>query len=206
MPTPEIRGPSCARVFFAGCYSKSLCTIYFGGPSNNNATVAPSGPCTFILHTLKFDTLVRMDLSKHGSNILRNWEFSRAHFAMRPRLVHSKNKKFSKFSVTSNFATHIWSIKYRWKQKLIAQFVYKLRDESFMSNYSMIEQCLSNKNERAKYQNKKKWSKQGLSVLCCHLPLYNKLQVAMTFLLHRFCYISKHIIISRYNSKVNVPK
>ena len=31
----------------------------------------------------------------------------------RPCLVYPKTKFFSKFSVTSNFAVHIWSIKYR---------------------------------------------------------------------------------------------
>jgi len=42
---------------------------------------------------------------------------------------------------------YAWSIKYRWKQKIITQFVCKSRDESFKSSYFMIGQYLSNKNE-----------------------------------------------------------
>ena len=36
--------------------------------------------------------------------------------------------------VISNLMTHIWNIKYRRKQKLITQFSYKSRDESFDSS------------------------------------------------------------------------
>ena len=48
-----------------------------------------------------------------------------------------------------NLPAHAWSIKYRWKQKLITQFVCKSRDESFKPSYSMIGYFLSNKNESA---------------------------------------------------------
>jgi len=49
-------------------------------------------------------------------------------------LVHPKTKNFLIFLITSNIATHAYSIKYRRKQKLIAQFVYKSRDKSFEPN------------------------------------------------------------------------
>ena len=62
-------------------------------------------------------------------------------------LVHPKTKNFSRFPITSNLAAHVWSIKYRRKQKLIAQFHYNLRDESFQPRKSMIGQYLPNKNE-----------------------------------------------------------
>ena len=38
---------------------------------------------------------------------------------------------------------------YIWKQKLIAQFIRKSRDESFKPSYLMIGKYLSNKNEIA---------------------------------------------------------
>ena len=41
------------------------------------------------------------------------------------------SQKFSRFPVTLNFWSHAWSIKYRWKYKLIAQFICNLWDESF---------------------------------------------------------------------------
>jgi len=51
---------------------------------------------------------------------------------LRSCLVHLKNqKKKSRFPVTSNLTAHAWSIGYRRKQKLIAQFTCKSRDESF---------------------------------------------------------------------------
>jgi len=59
------------------------------------------------------------------------------------------SQKFSRFPVISNLAANTWSIKYIWKQKLFAQFICKPRDESFETSYSIIEQCLSNKNESA---------------------------------------------------------
>ena len=59
------------------------------------------------------------------------------------------SQKFSRFPVTSNLTAHAWSIKYTWKQKLFAQFICKPRDESFEPSYSIIGQCLSNKNESA---------------------------------------------------------
>jgi len=68
-----------------------------------------------------------------------NWEVQ--------ALFSSQN--FSRFPVTSNLAAHAWSIKYIWKQKLFAQFICKPRDEFFEPSYSIIGQCLSNKNESA---------------------------------------------------------
>jgi hypothetical protein len=59
------------------------------------------------------------------------------------------SQNFSRFSVTSNLRAHAWSIKYTWKQKLFAQFICKPRDKSFEPSYSIIGQCLSNKNESA---------------------------------------------------------
>ena len=53
------------------------------------------------------------------------------------------------------------------KNKPIAQFVYKSRDESFKSSYFMIGQYLLNKNENAtvsKSKNKKS-NQQGLAVV-----------------------------------------
>jgi hypothetical protein len=41
---------------------------------------------------------------------------------------------FLRFSVTSNVWTHAWSIKCRWKNKLITQFGKKPLDESFEPN------------------------------------------------------------------------
>ena len=41
------------------------------------------------------------------------------------------SQNFSRFLITSNFAANTLSIKYRRKQKLITQFAYKSRDESF---------------------------------------------------------------------------
>ena len=64
-------------------------------------------------------------------------------------LVHPKTKNFSRFSITSNLTTYAWSIKYRYKQKLIAQFACKSGDESFKPSYFMIEQYLSNKSKSA---------------------------------------------------------
>jgi len=54
------------------------------------------------------------------------------------------------------------------KTKLIAQFTYKSREESFKPSYSMIEQCLSNKNKSATVSKSKKNSdlnkaKDGIS-------------------------------------------
>jgi hypothetical protein len=42
-----------------------------------------------------------------------------------PCLVDLKNKKKLKFYITSNLVAHVWSIKYRRKQKVIAQFACK---------------------------------------------------------------------------------
>ena len=54
-----------------------------------------------------------------------------AHLEMKLRpCIVSKNFQ-SRFLITSNLASHAWSIKYRWKQKLITQFTCKSRDESF---------------------------------------------------------------------------
>ena len=47
------------------------------------------------------------------------------------------------------FTACVWSIKYRRKEKLIAQFGGKLRDERFEPNQSMFEHYLPNKNKRA---------------------------------------------------------
>jgi hypothetical protein len=44
-------------------------------------------------------------------------------------------------------STHVWSTKCRWNQKLIAQFSYTLRDESFEPNYSMFGQKFTNTNK-----------------------------------------------------------
>ena len=46
------------------------------------------------------------------------------------------------------FAARAWSIKCRRKEKLIAQFDGKLRDERFEPNWFMFEHYLPNKNER----------------------------------------------------------
>jgi len=43
-------------------------------------------------------------------------------------------------------------------KKLIAQFTYKSRDESFKSSYSIIGQCLWNKNKNATVLQTKKFS------------------------------------------------
>jgi len=51
------------------------------------------------------------------------------------------------FSVTSNLTATALSDKDRRKQKLIIQFAYNLRDESFKPSYFMIGQLLSNTNE-----------------------------------------------------------
>jgi len=48
-------------------------------------------------------------------------------------LVHLKIKKITRFSVTSNIAAHAWTIKYGWKQKLIAQFICKSHDTNLLS-------------------------------------------------------------------------
>ena len=54
-----------------------------------------------------------------------------------PQPLFSSQKLFPKsatVSITSNFAIRAWSIKCRRKQKLIAQFGWKLRDERFEPN------------------------------------------------------------------------
>jgi len=43
------------------------------------------------------------------------------------------------------------------KKKLIVQFTCKSRDKSFKPSYSMIRQCLSNKNEIATVSKSKKF-------------------------------------------------
>jgi len=43
------------------------------------------------------------------------------------------------------------------KQKLIAQFICKSRNESFKPNYSIIKQCLSNKNKNTTISKSKKF-------------------------------------------------
>ena len=52
------------------------------------------------------------------------------------------------------------------KTKTNVQYTYKSRDESFKPSYSMIGQCLLNKNESATVSKSKKnfGSKQGLSL------------------------------------------
>jgi hypothetical protein len=73
-------------------------------------------------------------------------------------LIHPKSKNFSRFHVISNLAVYVWNIKYRWKQKLITQFVCKSRDKSFKHIYSMIGQCLSNKNKSTTMSKSKNFS------------------------------------------------
>jgi len=53
---------------------------------------------------------------------------------LKPFSSTQKLKKNSKFLITSKFAAHAWSIKYRRKQKLIIHFACKSRDESFESS------------------------------------------------------------------------
>ena len=87
-------------------------------------------------------------------------------FLFGPYLVHPKTKNFSRFLITSNLAAHALSIKYRWKQKLIAQFVCKSRDESFKPSYSIIGQCLSNKNESATMSKSKNFLDLNKALVC----------------------------------------
>ena len=55
------------------------------------------------------------------------------------------------------FAARAWIIKCRRKEKIIAQFGGKLRDERFEPNWSMFEHYLPNKNERATVASKSKF-------------------------------------------------
>ena len=59
------------------------------------------------------------------------------------------------------------------EKKLITQFYCKSRDESFKPSYSMIGQCLINKNESAtmSFFQKKIGTKQGLNQVARVLPL-----------------------------------
>lgn len=71
MPAPEIRGPS-------SCYVWQITVQYFGGPGNL-ASIGPYGPCTFIFHTSKFNTLVHVHLSGTRFQYSTKLEFSRGH-------------------------------------------------------------------------------------------------------------------------------